>query len=416
MLNLGFRKILRKEHSISKRNLSIFFSCAILVSVSAKPIFERRGIVEGFFGPLWSMSHRARLFEFGAARGMNTYLYAPKDDPYHRERWQEPYPTDEWRELSRLIQLAKSHRIDFVYGFHPGSGLLFSDGTPIRLLLTKAERFYDAGVRFFAVLFDDIPSRLEHREDQQQFGASLAQAEGFWLTRILEQQPDSWTDVEWWICPSYYTEDPMLARIFGSFEPRFLETLAQHLPENVACFWTGPQVVSKKISLAHVKKIARQLKHRLILWDNYPVNDLAMSMEMHIGPLTGRDSRLPEQVYGYLNNPLLQESLSFIPLATCFDYASDPLTYDAEKSWRKVVAERFGAGTLEHWKIIRSFCERMNRSKDKSSSLSLSARDRSKLEGARRYLLENKDQRWFDEFQPWLNLLEKSLTGKPPEG
>lgn len=39
--------------------------------------FQRRGIVEDFFGPLWSMSHRKALFEFGAARGMNTYLYAP---------------------------------------------------------------------------------------------------------------------------------------------------------------------------------------------------------------------------------------------------------------------------------------------------------------------------------------------------
>ncbi|MBI2990565.1 MAG: beta-N-acetylglucosaminidase domain-containing protein, partial [Deltaproteobacteria bacterium] len=53
---------------------------------------QRRGIVEGFFGPPWSMAHRAAIFEFGARRGMNTYLYAPKDDPYHRERWKEPYP------------------------------------------------------------------------------------------------------------------------------------------------------------------------------------------------------------------------------------------------------------------------------------------------------------------------------------
>ena len=54
--------------------------------------FRRRGIVEGFFGPLWSMAHRKELFEFGAARGMNTYLYAPKDDPYHRKYWRRPYP------------------------------------------------------------------------------------------------------------------------------------------------------------------------------------------------------------------------------------------------------------------------------------------------------------------------------------
>jgi hypothetical protein len=55
-----------------------------------------------------------------------------------------------------------------------------------------------------------------------------------------------------------------------------------------------------------------------------------------------RDSRLPEVVYGYLNNPLLQESLSLIPLATCFDYAADPAAYDPERNWREAIRELFG--------------------------------------------------------------------------
>lgn len=371
--------------------------------------FQRRGIVEGFFGPLWSMSHRATLFEFGANRGMNTYLYAPKDDPYHRERWMQPYPESEWKALLNLIRLARQHQIDFVYGFHPGKGLRFTAQEPLDYLFTKAERFYGAGVRTFAILFDDIPSQLEHKEDQKQFDGSLAKAEGIWLKRILEQQPATWTDVEWWICPSCYTEDPLLARRFGSFEPSFLETLARHLPQTVACFWTGPSIVSKKISLAHVQKVAQRLKHRLILWDNYPVNDLSMSTEMHLGPLTGRDPRLPEQVYGYLNNPLLQETLSFIPLATCFDYAADAAAYDPERSWARVIRERFGEEALASWRAIREFCDRINKLKGKNKPLSLSLRRRSALDAARRYLLENQDKRWLAELRPWLNLLEKSL-------
>src|ERR1044071_4443967 len=165
--------------------------------------FSRRGIVEGFFGPLWTMSHRVALFEFGAARGMNTYLYAPKDDPYHRERWTEAYPEREWKELIRLIRRAQDMRIDFVYGFHPGKGLCFSAADPIQVLLQKAERFYDAGVRTFAVLFDDIPSLLEHARDRKRFRNSLARAEGRWLAEIVSRQPPVWNDVEWWICPSY---------------------------------------------------------------------------------------------------------------------------------------------------------------------------------------------------------------------
>lgn len=372
--------------------------------------FQRRGIVEGFFGPPWSMSHRAAIFEFGAKRGMNTYLYAPKDDPYHRERWREPYPENEWKELLKLIRRAQERRIDFVYGFHPGKGLHFVAAEPMDILLAKAQRFYDAGVRTFAILFDDIPSHLEHVEDRREFDGSLARAEAIWLKKILERQPAHWSDVEWWICPSYYTGDPLLARMFGAFEPRFLETLAGHLPETVACFWTGPAVVSSKISLAHARKVAQRLRHRLILWDNYPVNDLSMSQEMHLGPLTGRDPRLPEQVYGYLNNPLLQESLSFIPLATCFDYAADPPNYVPEARWESVISKRFGSRALSHWRILREFCEQTNRKKNKTRPLGLPSKQRSKLEAARRYILRHREQRWAAEFRPWLELLEKNLT------
>jgi len=374
------------------------------------PTFQRRGIVEGFFGPPWSMAHRKAIFEFGAKRGMNTYLYAPKDDPYHRERWAEPYPDKEWKELVRLVRSAQRRKIHFVYGFHPGKGLRFLDDKPIRCLFAKAQRFYDAGVRTFAILFDDIPSRLEHQEDQERFGGSLAKAEALWLRRILEQQPASWTEAEWWLCPSYYSEDSLLARTFGSFEPSFLETLASYLPEQIPCLWTGPRVVSKKITLAHVRKISKRIKRRLILWDNYPVNDLSMSAEMHLSPLSGRDARLPELVYGYLNNPLLQESLSFIPLATCLDYAARPAAYDPERSWGSVVRERFGAPALRHWHAIREFCEQLNRRKDRSQSASLTPRAKIALAAAHGYVLKHRREPWARELRPWMALLEKSLT------
>jgi len=402
---------LRKRAAYVLKGLPLRAGCARLaLLMSGGLTFQRRGIVEGFYGPMWTMSHRRALFEFGAQRGMNTYLYAPKDDPYHREKWRDDYPAAQWRDLTHLIGLAQRHRIDFAYGFHPGKGLCFAVQEPIGCLIAKAQRFYEAGVRTFAVLFDDIPSQLARAQDQKQFRGSLARAEASWLERILARQPASWTDVEWWICPSYYTEDPLLARMFGSFEPLFLETIAQHLPETVACLWTGPAVVSQEIGLAHVEEIARRLQRRLILWDNYPVNDLAMSMEMHLSPLTGRDPRLPEKVYGYLSNPLLQEDLSFIPLATCFDYAAHPQGYEPESSWERVVNERFGGGALSHWRALREFCEEINKIKTKDQPLSIAPNRRSALEAAQRYLLENQGQRWLQEFRPWMELLEKSLT------
>lgn len=374
--------------------------------------FERRGIVEGFFGPPWSMAHRAALFAFGAARGMNTYLYAPKDDPYHREHWRRPYPEPEWRELCQLIDSARGHGIDFVYGFHPGKDLCFASPEPVRTLLDKAARLHDRGVRTFAVLFDDIPSRLTDAGDARKFAGSLARAESLWLAAVLERQPAHW-DLEWWFCPSYYTDDPLLAEVFGEFEPGFPETVGRHLPPTVACFWTGPRVVPESITLAHMEDVGERMGHRLLLWDNYPVNDLAMRDELHIGPLTGRDPRLPERVHAHLANPLLQEELSFIPLATCFDYARDPAGYHPEKSWEEIVVRRFGAPALEYWRALRRFCES---DADTDAPATIPVPERAALEAACAYLLAHRSERWCREFRPWQERLEQALRkehGRP---
>jgi hyaluronoglucosaminidase len=374
--------------------------------VSDIKTFHRRGIVEGFFGPLWSMGHRRRLFEFGAARGINTYLYAPKDDPYHRKLWRQPYPAAQWRELLRLIRTAQRTQIDFVYGFHPGEGLYFGDDRSVGICLRKAQRFYDAGVRSFAVLFDDIPSRLSDARDRRAFKNSLARAEGTWMAKIIAAQPASWSAVEWWICPSYYSEDVLLERVFGQFEAHFLETLARYLPANIPCFWTGPQVVSKTITLAHVQRVAKQIKRPLLLWDNYPVNDLSMRDELHLAPLTGRDPRLPECVYGYLNNPLLQEELSFLPLATCFDYAAKPQSYKPETSWLRIVKQRFSAEAVENWQTIRNFAEASMKAKKSKHPLRVTPAEKGKLQSALAYLRAHKRKKWATELAPWTKQIE----------
>jgi hyaluronoglucosaminidase len=356
------------------------------------------------------MAQRRALFAFGAARGMNTYLYAPKDDPYHREHWRARYPPSRWRALLKLIRNARRRKIDFVYGFHPGKGLRFSAQEPIDILLKKAKRFHAAGVRTFAVLFDDIPSRLEHALDRKVFKNSLARAQSMWLGRLLRSQPTHWQDVEWWLCPSYYTTDPLLARVFGAFEANFLETLAEWLPARVPCLWTGPAVVPKTITLAHVTAIAKRIRHPLILWDNYPVNDLSMSDELHIGPLAGRDARLAQALYGYLNNPLLQEELSFLPLATCLDYAAAPRSYDAERSWRATIEQSFGASALPHWRALREYCRRYQRSKQTKRPLRLSFQDRDALGLACAYIERNRRQKWAREIAPWREMIETALT------
>ncbi|MCK9911359.1 protein O-GlcNAcase, partial [Microbacteriaceae bacterium K1510] len=50
----------------------------------------------------------------------NTYVYAPKDDPYQRKDWDKPYPADQLAQLKDLVQAAKKNNIRFVYSISPG--------------------------------------------------------------------------------------------------------------------------------------------------------------------------------------------------------------------------------------------------------------------------------------------------------
>jgi hypothetical protein len=73
------------------------------------------------------------------------------------------------------------------------------------------------------------------------------------------------------------------------------------------------------------------VNHRLIIWDNCPVND--RNPTLHLGPVTGRDPDLCEIASGYMSNPLCpQNDINRIPLFTCADYAYDPAAYDPLRS------------------------------------------------------------------------------------
>jgi hypothetical protein len=78
-----------------------------------------RGTVEGFYEPPWSHAAHLAHLEFSAEVGLNTYVYAPKDDPHHRARWREPYPA---AELARLSDLAAAARRGDRIGSGRGAG------------------------------------------------------------------------------------------------------------------------------------------------------------------------------------------------------------------------------------------------------------------------------------------------------
>src|SRR5258707_14188573 len=118
------------------------------------------GVIEGFYGQPWNQLERFELFDLMAAEGLNTYLYAPKDDLKHRGTWREAYSAEEMVPLERQIQRCKARGIHFIYALSPGLDIRYSDGSEKECLETRFDQMLAAGCEHFALLFDDIPDRM----------------------------------------------------------------------------------------------------------------------------------------------------------------------------------------------------------------------------------------------------------------
>ena len=125
------------------------------VTVKDWPDMLERGVVEGFYGNNWSQTDRIRQFQFYGRNKMNVYIYGPKDDPYHRYRWRENYPTAEANKMKELVAEAHKNKVNFVWAVHPGIDIKWNKTDSLNVI-KKLEFMYGLGVRAFAVFFDDI--------------------------------------------------------------------------------------------------------------------------------------------------------------------------------------------------------------------------------------------------------------------
>ncbi len=126
------------------------------LEINDAPVFAYRGVVEGFYGTPWSHAVRLALIDFCGKYKMNTYIYGPKDDPYHSSpNWRLPYPENEMKDIKELVAACKKNRVDFVWAIHPGKDIKWNE-EDYQNLKHKLDLMYQAGVKSFAIFFDDI--------------------------------------------------------------------------------------------------------------------------------------------------------------------------------------------------------------------------------------------------------------------
>jgi hyaluronoglucosaminidase len=304
--------------------------------------FEQVGVVEGFYGPPWSHQDRLDMLRFMGRVGLTHYYYAPKNDPYHLSRWQEPYPDDAYRQLGELATVARAEGVTFVYAISPGGSIVYADTSDYGELLAKLDRVARLGVSDFALFVDDVPPQLQHAEDRTAY-ESLAQAHAALITRLHRDLAERGRTFA--VTPTTYTN------AWG--DRAYLERLGALTPPEIPFFWTGIDVAAPEITAAQAAEWGELIGRRPLIWDNFPVNDFAR-WRLFLGPVRDRDPDLASAASGILSNPMNEAHASMISLATLAAYSSDPEAYDPEQAVADAMARLYSPEVAS---FLRPFAE-----------------------------------------------------------
>ncbi|RXJ49926.1 beta-N-acetylglucosaminidase [Gelidibacter gilvus] len=279
------------------------------------PDVVARGVVEGFYGTPWSFDHRIRQIDFYGQNKLNTYIYGPKDDPYHSSpNWRKPYPEDEATQLKKLIDRAAQNHVDFVWAIHPGKDIQWNDEDRTALL-HKFELMYDLGIRSYAVFFDDISGEGTNPKQQ----ADLLN----YLHKAFVKVKD---DVKPLImCPTEYNKG------WSKPEGGYLETLGKELEPSIRIMWTGNTVVSD-IDQETMDWINSKIQRKAFIWWNFPVSDYVRN-HLLLGPTYGNAKDIADDVSGFVANPMEHAEASKIAIYGVADYAWNMTAYQSEKNW-----------------------------------------------------------------------------------
>jgi protein O-GlcNAcase/histone acetyltransferase len=290
------------------------------------------GVIEGFYGPPWSTSERFELFEIMAASGLNTYLYAPKDDLKHRVRWREAYSPEEAEALGTLIRACVRRGLRFIYALAPGLDIRFSRETDLDCLRTRVEQMLALGCRHFGLLFDDIPDQLD-AEDAARWG-SLASAHAGVTNALARWTRERQPGARFLFCPTPYCGRMADARVGGR---GYLETVGRELAPDIDVCWTGPEIVSREITVDHVRGLQAILRRKPLIWDNLHANDYD-GRRFYCGPYAGRPAELRSEVAGFLVNPNNEWPLNYVPIRTFGEFVRGRGPWDARAAYLAAMA------------------------------------------------------------------------------
>lgn len=264
------------------------------------------GVIEGFYGRPWTTAQRKDLFVKMKNFGLNTYMYAPKDDFKHRAYWRELYSVEEGEQLAALISCCKENGVTFYYAVSPGLDMVYSNPKEVNCLKRKLEQVSHFGCDAFALLFDDIEPEISETDKE------VFQSFGHAQVSVTNEVYQSLGQPKFIFCPTEYCASRAIPNVHNS---DYLNILGSKLLPAIDIMWTGNKVISKNITVQSIQELSEVLKRNPVIWDNIHANDYDQK-RIFLGPYSGRSTQLNAHLRGVLTNPNCEYEPNFIAIHT----------------------------------------------------------------------------------------------------
>ncbi|MBZ0270757.1 beta-N-acetylglucosaminidase domain-containing protein [bacterium] len=287
----------------------------------AEPTRAGFGAIEGFYGTPWSPIERRRMILTLARAGLGWYLYAPKDEPKHRDRWRETYTDVEMAAFQELLDLGRLVGVEVFYGIAPGRDMIVDDPGERATLIAKLAPFVDAGYRGFMVMFDDIENDIDEPVDRK-LGRKHADLAEFVKAELemLAGEPVEIVVNPLAKRPEHMTDWP------GGVE--YAKAMGK-VDQAIHLFWGAP--TDGHVLTGNDFETARSFYGRPpIFWDNQFANDGGdgFTGRLLMAPLAFRAGDMLGDVSGFLGNLMFLGAADRIIAGTYGAYVADPWNYD----------------------------------------------------------------------------------------
>ena len=295
------------------------------------------GVIEGFYGPVYGWPERAALAGRLAAAGYRFWHYAPKADPGIRRQWRRPWPAGHAADLRDFAAHCRRRGLRFGVGLSPVDLHRGAGPGDWEALAGRLAELDAIGGDDLVLGFDDSRRDRTGLAEEQARIAEWAGGRSR-ASRVL-------------VCPTYYSDDPLLDRLFGPRPAGYLAELGAALDPRIGVYWAGPEICPREIETGPLARVAETLRRPPTLWDNYPVNDSPrMCRHLHLRAFTGRPAALAGHIAGHAVNPALQPTLSAIPALTLPERYRLGHGFDYVRAFREAAIAVLGeelAGCLE---------------------------------------------------------------------